>query len=101
MRLPLLAFLNMAVLVARRPVAWRPRLLRRPFKNSCSRSGYAEPQGGMVVESAEVDGQVIRVQTTGATIEMDASLGEIRFAQRIGHERPVAVLRLGLPAGRR
>ena len=56
---------------------------------------FPEPQMGMVVESAEMAEGVIRVRTTGATIEIDTASGEMRFAQRIGHERPVAVLRLG------
>lgn len=96
MRLSSLAFLNVAVLVAASCCLAAPPAAPT-FQELMQPERYAEPQGGMVVESAEVDGQVIRVQTTGATIEMDTSSGEIRFAQRIGHERPVAALRLGCP----
>lgn len=56
---------------------------------------FPEPQMGMVVESAKMAEGVIRIRTTGASIEIDTASGEMRFAQRIGHERPVAVLRLG------
>ncbi len=44
---------------------------------------FPEPQKGMVVESAEMDGNLIRVQTTGAASEIDTSSGEIRFRQVI------------------
>ena len=56
-----------------------------------------DPQCGMRVESATCQGQVIRVVTTGAEIALDAATGEVTFAQRIGHPRPVASLSLGRP----
>ena len=56
---------------------------------------FPEPQRGMTVESATVEGDSIRVRTTGADIVIDTSRGEVRFGQGIGHQRPVAVLRIG------
>jgi hypothetical protein len=55
---------------------------------------YPEPQMGMVVEAVRRDGGVIHIRTTGADIVVDLPHGEIRFGQRIGHERPLAILRL-------
>ena len=54
-----------------------------------------EPQCGMQVESATQQDDTIRVVTTGAEITLDTTKGEVRFEQRIGHQRRVATLGLG------
>ena len=58
---------------------------------------FPDAQMGMEVEAANVKNGTLRIQTTGAEIEADLATGEIRFAQRIGHQRPVAVVRIGKP----
>ncbi|MBI2299747.1 MAG: hypothetical protein HYU66_12545 [Armatimonadetes bacterium] len=58
---------------------------------------YPRPMHGMRVEGATLAEGRLRVVTTGAVIELDSAAGEVRFAQRIGHPRPVAVLRFGRP----
>jgi hypothetical protein len=61
---------------------------------------FPDPQRGMAVESAELDGGTVRIRTTGADIAMDLAKGEVRFKQRIGHERDLATLRLGTALSR-
>ncbi len=56
---------------------------------------FPDPQMGMVVESAQIQEGTLRIRTTGACIEADLATGDIRFSQRIGHERLLAVLHLG------
>lgn len=56
---------------------------------------FPNAQMGMVVESAEVKNGVLRVRTTGTDIEAELATGDVRFGQRIGHERPLAVLHVG------
>jgi len=56
-----------------------------------------DPQCGMRVESATLQGQAICVVTTGAQITLALTKGDVRFEQRIGHQRPVATLSLGRP----
>lgn len=58
---------------------------------------YTDPQRGLVVESVQEEEGVIRIFTTGALIEIQGSTGDIHFTQRIGHNRPLARLRLGMP----
>lgn len=58
---------------------------------------YPNPQRGLTVEQALSDGDVIRVQTTGAEIAVDCARGAVTFHQRIGQERVVAELLLGTP----
>jgi len=55
------------------------------------------PQMGMEVESAQIQEDVLRIRTTGACIDVELATGDVRFSQRIGHERLVAVLHLGQP----
>jgi hypothetical protein len=57
----------------------------------------SEPQCGMRVESATKKGNAISIVTTGAQISLLPDKGEVSFAQRIGHRRPVARLDLGRP----
>jgi len=56
---------------------------------------FPEPQRGMTVEAAVLDKASWQVRTTGARINADLRRGEVRFEQRIGHQRAVVVLRLG------
>ena len=56
---------------------------------------FPDAQMEMVVESTELKDGVLRIRTTGADIEADLATGDIRFGQRIGQERPLAVLHVG------
>ncbi len=56
-----------------------------------------DPQKGMTVESARLDAGTLSIRTTGADVSVDLARGEASFGQRIGHQRPVAALRLGKP----
>jgi hypothetical protein len=56
---------------------------------------FPSPQRGMAVEAASLSTASWQVCTTGARITADLRRGEVRFEQRIGHQRPVAVLHLG------
>ena len=94
MRLQSFALLNAIVLAAASCCVAAPPAAPT-FQELMQPERFPEPQRGMVVELAEMEGGSIRVRTTGATIEIDTLSGEIRFAQRIGHKHPVAVLRLG------
>jgi len=59
---------------------------------------FPDPQRGMKVEGAAVGpGGVAHVQALGATVAITPSRGEIVFHQRIGHPRPMAVLRFAQP----
>ena len=58
---------------------------------------FPDAQMGMEVEAATVADGMLRIRTTGAVIEADLATGTIQFTQRIGHQRPVAVLRIGKP----
>ncbi len=94
MRLQSFALLNLVMFAATSCCVAAPPAAPS-FQELMEPERFPEPQRGMVVEAAEMEGDSIRVRTTGATIEIDTSSGDIRFGQRIGHERPVAVLRLG------
>jgi hypothetical protein len=76
MRLRSLVSFHLAVLVAASCCVAAPPAAPT-FQELMEPERYPEPQGGMVVESAEMDGHVTRVQTTGATIEIDTSSGDI------------------------
>lgn len=65
------------------------------FQDLMDPAQFPEPQRGLVVESATVDKGMVRIVSTGAEITVDLAKGEILLAQRIGHQRPVARLRLG------
>ena len=56
---------------------------------------FPDPQRGMLVESVAREGEAIRIATTGADIRIRPRQGEVRFGQRIGRERDVAVLHTG------
>jgi len=58
---------------------------------------FPNPQHGMAVESAAIQGRALRVTTTGAEIAVDCATGEALFSQRIGHQRPLVALHLGRP----
>ena len=58
---------------------------------------FPDAQRGLQVESLEEDGKSIRIRTTGADITLDLTSGDLTFNQRIGHARPLALLRLGVP----
>lgn len=60
---------------------------------------FSHPQRGLEVESVEDIPGEIRIRTTGADIHFDLASGIITFHQRIGHERPLAEIRLGTPLG--
>lgn len=57
---------------------------------------FPEPQRGMAVESADANADSIAVRTTGALFSINAD-GAVSAAQRIGHERTLAVLHLDRP----
>ncbi len=59
-------------------------------------SVFPDPQRGMVVEAVHSSGDSIRLRTTGAEIHIKPRDGEVRFRQRIGHQREVAVLKTGV-----
>ncbi|MDQ1257519.1 MAG: hypothetical protein QG656_2125 [Candidatus Hydrogenedentes bacterium] len=52
---------------------------------------FAEPQRGMTVERAVVEGDALTVVTTGAEMTLDAA-GKAVFRQRIGHPREVVTV---------
>ena len=54
-----------------------------------------DAQMGMRVEAVSRRGDVLCVTTTGADIRINFAKGEVRFGQRIGARRTVAVLRTG------
>ena len=67
------------------------------FQDLMDPSVFPDPQFGMQVESVEeAEGRIV-VTTTGAVIVTDPDAGMLTFQQRIGHKRPVAVLRLDRP----
>ena len=65
------------------------------FQDLMDPSAFPDAQRGMKVESASEQDGAIRIVTTGAVIIMDGTNGEVAFLQRIGQERPVAMLKLG------
>ena len=65
------------------------------FQELMDPSMFPGPQGGMRVETAVRVDRVIRIVTTGAEIVVDPRAGQVRFGQRIGHERPLASLQAG------
>ncbi len=67
------------------------------FQELMDPARFPDPQRGMVVESAARTPTGIRVVTSGAEITLDPRSGEIRFGQRIGRRRELAVLRTGQP----
>lgn len=67
------------------------------FQELMDPRSFPTPQRGMVVEAGTLTDAAFRVTTTGALIQGDLARGEVCFQQRIGHPRPVARLRLGLP----
>ena len=74
---------------------WADGLAAPTFQELMDPEMFPTPQRDMIVESAENKGDTVRLRTTGAKIEIDLTEGEVRFAQRIGHERDVVTLRLG------
>jgi len=58
---------------------------------------FGEPQCGMCVEGVQRPADAIQITTTGARIELLPAKREIRLTQRIGHDRPVAVVSVGVP----
>ena len=66
------------------------------FQDLMDPAMFPLPQRGMKVETASEDGDAIRIRTTGAEVLVDAPRGAILFMQRIGHARPVAVMRFGV-----
>jgi len=56
---------------------------------------FPDPQSGMRVLSVICKADVIRIVTTGADIRIHADRGEVRFGQRIGPRRDVAVMSTG------
>lgn len=75
-------------------VVWAATPAAPTFQELMNPTLFPEPQRGMVVESAEVDGDSVRVRTTGADIRISLSTGQVLFCQRIGHQRPLAVARI-------
>ena len=86
---------NVRVVTAR---AWAASPAAPTFQELMDPKLFPDPQRGMVVESAQVDGDSIRVRTTGADIRISLSTGQIVFGQRIGHQRPLAVARTEVSA---
>ncbi len=78
---------------AEMPTPERP--LAPTFQELMDPTLFPDAQMGMVVESTQLKEGNLRARTTGADIEADLVTGDIRFGQRIGHERTLAVLRLG------
>ena len=74
-----------------------PRLHVPTFQDLMAPDVFPDPQFGMAVESVDETGDKLVVTTTGAVITTDPAAGTITIRQRIGHERPVAVLRLAGP----
>ncbi len=59
---------------------------------------FPDPQRGMKVEGVtQPDAETIEVRTTGAIFRLDLSGGSVTGHQRLGHQRPLAVLRTGTP----
>ena len=63
------------------------------FQELMDPSVFPEAQRGMVVESATVEEETLRVLTTGAGLTLDAS-GRAVFSQRIGHPREVVTVEI-------
>jgi len=74
--------------------AWSASPAAPTFQELMDPKLFPKPQRGMIVESAALDGDSIRVRTTGADIRISLSTGQIVFGQRIGHQRPLAVARI-------
>ena len=68
------------------------------FQDLMDPSLFPEPQRGMVVESAKVTPEGLRVVTTGAEFALDGA-GNGVFRQRIGHPREVVRIRIEGLAG--
>lgn len=58
---------------------------------------FPDAQRGMVVESVAGGEGRATITTTGAVVQIDGAGGTISFRQRIGGERPVAMLAAGCP----
>lgn len=67
------------------------------FQELMDPSAFPNAQRGLEVESVEEDASTFRIRTTGANIILDLASGTIAFHQRIGHERPLSVVHLGIP----
>lgn len=67
------------------------------FQELMDPAWFPHPQRGMVVESVEENPAGVLIRTTGADIQLHFATGDIRFNQRIGHERTLAVVHLGRP----
>ena len=65
------------------------------FQELMDPAQFPSPQHGMEVESVTAGKDSVRIRTTGARITINLPTGEVAFDQRIGHERPLAVLRIG------
>lgn len=70
------------------------------FQELMDPAQFPEAQYGMKVEGATEYKRVVHITTTGADIEIDAAAGTVSLGQRLGHIRPVAVLRIGRPLDR-
>ena len=75
--------------------AWSASPAAPTFQELMDPKLFPKPQRGMIVESAAIDGDSIRVRTTGADIRISLSTGQIMFGQRIGHQRPLTVAFFG------
>jgi len=67
------------------------------FQELMDPARFPQVQRGMAVEAVQEDSTGVLIRTTGAEIRVHFETGDIRFHQRIGHERPLAVLHLGRP----
>ncbi|HQA43490.1 MAG TPA: hypothetical protein PK579_02945 [Phycisphaerae bacterium] len=56
---------------------------------------FPDPQCGMRVEGAEIEGPVLNIRTTGAVLTFDTATGIASFQQRIGQPREVVRLQIG------
>ena len=67
------------------------------FQDLMDPAVFPEAQRGLVVESVVEKDGAVTITTTGAVMVLDAKSGTVAFRQRIGGERPVAMLYLGQP----
>jgi len=70
------------------------------FQDLMSPEMFPHGQYGMSVESAVESEGAIHVTTTGAVFHFNTARGTVTVSQRIGHTRPLAVLRLDGPLER-
>lgn len=67
------------------------------FQELMDPARFPDPQRGMEVEAATLQSGAVRLRTTGAEITAHLATGEIRFTQRLGHQRRLASLKLAQP----